>query len=71
MTEASQEPELPGASSIVLVPAEEREESCAVQVAVHIRPLIDSERETGCQEGLFVTPGADVAQVGAPRGQSG
>ncbi len=31
--------------------------SCAVQVAVHIRPLIDGEREAGCQESLFVTPG--------------
>ncbi len=71
MTDATQEPELPGASSIVLVPAEEREESCAVQVAVHIRPLIDSELETGCQESLFVTPGADIAQVGHPRRRSG
>lgn len=40
------------------------EEDCAVQVAVHIRPLIDSEQEAGCEESLFVTPGAP--QVGCP-----
>jgi hypothetical protein len=30
----------------------------SVQVAVHVRPLIDSEIADGCQECLFVTPGA-------------
>jgi hypothetical protein len=32
-----------------------------VQVAVHVRPLIGSEQEAGCQESLAVTPG--VPQV--------
>jgi len=34
------------------------EEDCAVCVAVHIRPLIDSEVVAGCQACLKVTPGA-------------
>lgn len=40
------------------------EEDCAVQVAVHVRPLIGSEQEAGCQESLAVTPG--VPQVSQP-----
>lgn len=28
-----------------------------MQVAVHIRPLIDTEQDNGCQDILSVTPG--------------
>lgn len=35
-----------------------------MQVAVHVRPLIGSEQEAGCQESLAVTPG--VPQVSQP-----
>lgn len=37
--------------------AKASEDSCAVQVAVHIRPLIDNELQNGCQETLGVEPG--------------
>ena len=57
MADQEQEDALHDAGSLEQAPAE------AVAVAVHIRPLIDSEREAGCQESLFVTPGNDTSQV--------
>ena len=35
-------------------PANAEEEECCVCVAVHLRPLIDSELSEGCQECLVV-----------------
>lgn len=36
-----------------------------MQVAVHIRPLIDTEQDTGCQDILSVTPGTSQVIPGA------
>lgn len=38
-------------------PANAGDDECRVVVAVHIRPLIDTELGDGCQECLFVAPG--------------
>ncbi|CAL0312843.1 unnamed protein product [Lupinus luteus] len=40
-------------------------ENCSVKVALHIRPLIDNERQQGCRECVSVTPGKPQVQVGS------
>ncbi|XP_042399848.1 kinesin-like protein KIN-4A [Zingiber officinale] len=41
------------------------EEHCCVNVAVHIRPLIEDERLQGCKECVVVVPGKPQVQIGS------
>ena len=58
MNDAEPSAGAPAEDGTAVHPASSAEEDCAVQVAVHVRPLIGSEQEAGCQESLLVTPGA-------------